>query len=781
MARTSKTSNLYNPLAPVSAVGFQQLPALNPSVIDTMPDVRGSLRTLEMGHLRQATLLAEQMLGDDRISAVMRTRIGSLMAANVNVEASSDAPAAEDAATEVRGYQLDDDQEMVGLWPEMYAPEEVWQLLWYGLMTGIGVGQQVWKTDESGQQVPHLRVWSSQFVRWDWAERCYKLLTANAGEISLPRLDDDEASDGEWILYTPFGYYRGWLWSYVRWLADKYIMRQWDYRDWARFCEVHGQPKLVAYVPQSAKEDQKDAFEEELAAADGEMVIRVPVGDGGRQAGWGVEMIEAKSRTGNTFESFLRALNTCVDIGVLGQNLTTEAGTSGTGGSRAMGQVHAQVKIQYARDDARIADCLRRQGLVHWARLNHGDPALAPVVTYDVDPPENELEEAQTIQALGAGMTQLVAVSPRLDVDSVLENFGLPLLSDEEFAARQSTAADLTLNATAQGQIVTVNEARSSLGLGPWPGADGDLPVSEFLDKYAPKVAAQLEGGQKGAAEAQDGLPSPGDEPPAAAGAQGLSGQVVKRYVFQGLPISVENAAGTTRRWIDADGKETGSTHMLHDYGFIEGVMGSDGEEVDCYVGPDQGAKNAYVVHQLRAPDFKVRDEDKTMLGFSTPDEAQRAYLAHRNDGDRAFGGMSTIPIDRFKEKLVRRRGTGPIRASAPVADVRQTMRMLEAMLQRGRTQALAGRRRGGKAGARARLYGDLVADRAVRRAAALMAPRLAEVKDAIRAAGSLDRVKGELLRRYKQMDPAKLAGLVRDARLMARLGGRASARKQTR
>jgi hypothetical protein len=101
---------------------------------------------------------------------------------------------------------------------------------------------------------------------------------------------------------------------------------------------------------------------------------------------------------------------------------------------------------------------------------------------------------------------------------------------------------------------------------------------------------------------------------------------------------------------------------MKHDYGFIDGCIGSDGDEVDCYLGPDESASFVYVVHQTKAPEFTKHDEDKVLLGFGSEADAKAAYLAHRNDGERAYGGMSAIPLEAFKGKLQRRSGTGKIR-----------------------------------------------------------------------------------------------------------------------
>jgi hypothetical protein len=136
----------------------------------------------------------------------------------------------------------------------------------------------------------------------------------------------------------------------------------------------------------------------------------------------------------------------------------------------------------------------------------------------------------------------------------------------------------------------------------------------------------------------------------------------VDRRKFAGLDVVVENPAGSTRYWHDRDGRESGSTLMRHDYGFIDGHVGVDGDELDCYLGPDEAAPFVHVIHQMRAPEYSAHDEDKVMLGFRSEAEARAGYLAHRNDGDRAYGGMSVIPLEAFKRKLQRREGTGKIR-----------------------------------------------------------------------------------------------------------------------
>jgi hypothetical protein len=125
-----------------------------------------------------------------------------------------------------------------------------------------------------------------------------------------------------------------------------------------------------------------------------------------------------------------------------------------------------------------------------------------------------------------------------------------------------------------------------------------------------------------------------------------------RRMEFRGLKISVETDKGESRHWYDPNNKEKGSTKMKFPYGYIRMTKGIDGDHVDVYVGPNEDAKNVYVVHQQRAPNFDKYDEDKCMLGFDSADAAKKAYLDHYND-DRFFGSMTVMPFEQFKTKVL--------------------------------------------------------------------------------------------------------------------------------
>lgn len=129
------------------------------------------------------------------------------------------------------------------------------------------------------------------------------------------------------------------------------------------------------------------------------------------------------------------------------------------------------------------------------------------------------------------------------------------------------------------------------------------------------------------------------------------------RYQFHGFTIEIEKKKGSRRDWVDEATGESGSTFMHYDYGYIQGTLGSDQDEVDVYIGDDVNAKNAYIIQQMKKPDFIEVDEQKVMLGFSNANQAKAAYIKQYND-PRFFGGLLTVTLDELQSKLNSYRGS---------------------------------------------------------------------------------------------------------------------------
>ncbi|MFI3273248.1 SNF2-related protein [Vibrio sp.] len=143
------------------------------------------------------------------------------------------------------------------------------------------------------------------------------------------------------------------------------------------------------------------------------------------------------------------------------------------------------------------------------------------------------------------------------------------------------------------------------------------------------------------------------------------------RYQFQGLPISIENKAGSKREGIDPDGHKW-SVPMHADYGYIRSTLGADDEGIDCYVGDNRKAEHVYIIkqhaiekvkkwgskycpdckehaHDCACPDYF--DEDKVMLGFDNKEAAKQAYLK-QYDSDLFLGPISTMSTVDFKAAI---------------------------------------------------------------------------------------------------------------------------------
>lgn len=114
---------------------------------------------------------------------------------------------------------------------------------------------------------------------------------------------------------------------------------------------------------------------------------------------------------------------------------------------------------------------------------------------------------------------------------------------------------------------------------------------------------------------------------------------------FQGLPYVVE-----TPKY----GIRSGKTWMNvspTDYGYICGFEGADGDDIDCYIGPDPESRVVYVVDQNKIESSNF-DEHKCMLGYSSQSAALIDYMAGHTEGYKIFRAITPLNIDKFKEWL---------------------------------------------------------------------------------------------------------------------------------
>ncbi len=696
---------------------------------DKVEQLLALMREHDYGIFQRSAPFVDEIMTDDRIYGVSSTRIGAILSAPLKFEPADQSDLAKKVAEEIGGTN-----DRRGVWEQMFSTAAAAETLKWGHHLGLAFGKYAWEKT-SDRWMPRLVPWHPSSARWDWQSRRYVVQSESGRQIVLFRPDESPRGDGQWLVHCPFGVEYGWRSALIRSLAFKYLSRQWTERDHDRLNERQGMGILKAIVPPgNSQPQQREDFFTSLEHVGNEAVVMCPQNEKGE--GYDVEIAEFTARTWESFNTRRGNLDTDIAIVILGQNLTTEV----KAGSRAAALVHEVLRIDKALQDAKIGLVLRAQLLSWYCEYNYGDPELAPTPIYEVEPPADDKGEAEALKLLGEAGTLLKVANPRTDLDAIWESNGIPMISEEEFAAQQAERAEQAAAAAAEAA------------------------------KNAPPGGGDAGGGGTG------GPPNGGRPPFQRKDPAALSAfEIKKRYDFAGLPIAVENVAGSIRLWKDVDGKETGSTKMLCDYGFIEGHLSGDGEELDCYIGPNAEAADVYVVHQLKAPDYRGHDEDKVMLGFYSADDAKACFLAHRNDA-RAFGSMSVIPLERFKVALNRRPegSTRKIRASIDT-DRLATTRALVALAAKGKGSA-----RTAAGQARAAKYQDALTKKAIEAGARALAPSLDHLFEHVNNATSLADLRKKLPGLLRGMDLKGIAKVIHQTNVLSKLAGRDAATKET-
>lgn len=126
-------------------------------------------------------------------------------------------------------------------------------------------------------------------------------------------------------------------------------------------------------------------------------------------------------------------------------------------------------------------------------------------------------------------------------------------------------------------------------------------------------------------------------------------GNYAKGHVrVHGLDISIESQKGSLRSGVGADGKPW-ARNMRHDYGYIKGTEGADGDHVDVFLGPHLDSELVFVVDQVSASGRF--DEHKVVLGAQSEDEARDVYSSNYPAGWR-IGPIATLTVEQFKKWL---------------------------------------------------------------------------------------------------------------------------------
>jgi hypothetical protein len=256
----------------------------------------------------------------------------------------------------------------------------------------------------------------------------------------------------------------------------------------------------------------------------------------------------------------------------------------------------------------------------------------------------------------GEDYRQRLSAKGRSDVLGLVSNVLAPRVEavDKAFAREHGLKTDPDLEQAIRGHFGEEVDRQLREAGGRVFDYDRVPKVVDVTGRYASGGAVELSKKSEG----------PNHDPTEA---QKSAGNYTKERVsFQGLPISIENKAGSTRSGVDGKGKRW-SSRVPCDYGYIRGTEGADGDHVDCYLGGHPDSNLVVVVNQHR-PDGDF-DEHKCLLGFKSERDAIRCYCDGFSDGKGAdrIGSIESMSVDAFKRWLKSGKTKRPARARSIV------------------------------------------------------------------------------------------------------------------
>lgn len=265
------------------------------------------------------------------------------------------------------------------------------------------------------------------------------------------------------------GVARSALWA---WVFKSYALR-----DWARFCELFGQPIRVGKYHQGATPEDVAVLKQAAFSLGSDAAAVIP-------QEMALELVESgsKSASADLYHKLIDYLDRQVSKAVLGQTMTTDDGSS-----MAQAKVHDEVRMDIMRADARaIAATITRDLIAPIVRLNLGEDAPLPILKLQVEDPED-------LAALADHVVKLTQAGLPIPQWWVREKFGIPEVTDGEPTLGQSRPEPAQLDqawlnpAAAQARAVTAFDATSHAQQPPEPD-ELDRLVDEALSDWQPMV-----------------------------------------------------------------------------------------------------------------------------------------------------------------------------------------------------------------------------------------------------------------------------------------------------
>jgi phage gp29-like protein len=370
------------------------------------------LREADEGDVsRQCELFAEMEEKDAHLASVLQTRKLAVQGLSWSVE-----PSAADDPEAVK------DAELVKEVLEQLDFEDLVLDLMDAVGKGFSVAEILWQTGD--RAVPSSIEWiDPKRFRWDDANR-------------LRLVTDASPVDGELLPANKFIVHRYKARSgspsragMLRVCAWMYLFKNYDLKDWVQFVEVFGMPLRIGKYDPSASKDDKDHLLQAIMAIAANAAGIIP-------SNADIQFVEAqRGSSADVYEKLAEYCDRAMSKAILGQTLTTD--TSGSTGTFAAGKVHAQVREDLLKADAKaIAKTIVRDLARPVLGFNRGWDRTRVMPTFEFVLAEAEDEKAKA-ETYG---TLVERVGLPIPASHVYEIFNIPAPKDGEVVLSRPAA-----------------------------------------------------------------------------------------------------------------------------------------------------------------------------------------------------------------------------------------------------------------------------------------------------------------------------------------------------
>lgn len=418
------------------------------------------LRAAEEGDAEAYLEMAEEMEEKDlHYSGVLSTRKRQVSQLEISVK-----PASEDAEDEANAQLVKDFLDRDELADEFVD-----------ILDAVGKGYSateiLWETSER-QWMPRQLKWRyPQWFEFDpyEGETLYLRATGGQREPLVPFkfiVHRHKAKSGADI--------RG---GFARMVSWWYLFKNYTVKDWITFIEIYGQPLRVGKYHAGATEQEKRALLRALTSIGSDAAAMIP-------EGMMMEFIDGQTgQSGSNsgiYKTFCDYVDALTSKAILGQTLTTQV--SGDGGSRALGDVHNEVREDLERSDARqLAAALNRDLVRPLVFLNRGEPKNGYPKIRIGRPEESDPKQ------LTDSLAQLVPLGLRVGQNEVRRKLGFedPGDDDEVLQAQAQAPQPVPGFAKRQGRTQTARRTTTAARDEPERPREAAEALTDQLDQLA--------------------------------------------------------------------------------------------------------------------------------------------------------------------------------------------------------------------------------------------------------------------------------------------------------